>query len=153
MYTETEQQTLDIDWFFTDGKHIGFVASGAGKLPETVADSAEGNKQLVSYFRNLPKISDIIINPFLDDLLIKISGSGADERYLKDFIYFTQKGLFSFDKTNLGNLTDHHYHLVTTPVTPLEIRDLPQDILDILLKTKYSGDMGIVKDLDVRKIK
>lgn len=45
MYTETEQQTLDIDCFFTDGKHIGFVTSGAGKLPETVAGSAEGNKQ------------------------------------------------------------------------------------------------------------
>lgn len=153
MYTETDQQTLDIDWFFTDGKHIGFVASGAGKLPETVANSAQDNKQLVSYFRSLPKTSDIIVNPFLDDLLTEISRSSANDRYLKDFIYFTQKGLFSFDKTNLSNLTDHHYHLVTIPVIPLEIRDLPQDILDILIKTKYSGDMGIVKDLDIRKIK
>jgi hypothetical protein len=152
MYIETDQQTLDIDWFFTDGKHIGFVASGAGKLSETVAGSAEDNKQLVSYVRSLPKTSDIIVNPFLDDLLTEISRSGANDRYLKDFIYFTQKGLFSFDKTNLNNFTDHHYHLVTTPVNPLEISNLPQDILDILIKTKYSGDMGIVKDLDVSKI-
>lgn len=52
-----------------------------------------------------------------------------------------------------SKFTDHHYHLVTTPAIPLEISDLPQDILDILIETKYSGEMRIVKDLDVSKIK
>jgi len=95
MYTEIEQQTLDIDWFFTDGKYVGFVASGAGKLPETVANSEVNNKKLRSYFKGLPNISDSIINPLLDKLLIRLFGSGADERYLRDFIYFTQRGLYS----------------------------------------------------------
>lgn len=53
MYTEIEQQALDIDWFFTDGKYIGFVASGGGKLPETAANSSVNNEKLVSYFRGL----------------------------------------------------------------------------------------------------
>ncbi|MDV7699182.1 hypothetical protein N6B72_19865 [Chryseobacterium soli] len=130
MYTEIEQQTLDIDWFFTDGKYIEFTASGEGKLPESVARSSENNEKLVSYFRNL---SEVIVNPKLNDLLIGIFGTGADERYLNDFVSMTKKGFYSFDKTNLNNFLDYDYHLVTSPMNPLTINDLPQDILNIIL--------------------
>lgn len=152
MYTEIEQQTLDIDWFFTDGNYISFVASGAGKLPETVANSEVNNKKLVSYFKGLPKISFTIINPLLDALLTKIFGSGADERYLRNFVYFTQRGLYSFDKTHLNDLTDTQYHLVATPVKPLKVTDLPPDILDILIQTKIKNNINSINDLDVSKI-
>ncbi|MGG1921898.1 hypothetical protein [Chryseobacterium cucumeris] len=152
MYTEIEQQTLDIDWFFTDGKYISFVASGGGKLPETVANSEVNNKKLVSYFKGLPKISDPIVNPLLNELLTRIFGSGANERYLRDFIYFTQRGLYSFDKTNLNDFIDNQYHLVTTPINPLEIIDLPPDILDILMQTKIEDNINLISNLDVSKI-
>ncbi|UKB86103.1 hypothetical protein LF887_10900 [Chryseobacterium sp. MEBOG06] len=141
MYTEIEQQTLDIDWFFTDGKYIGFIASGAGKLPESVATSSENNEKLVSYFRNLQEISEVIVNPKLNDLLIEIFGTGADERYLYDFVSMTKKGFYSFDKIYLNNFLDYDYHLVTSPMNPLTIDDLPQDILNIILQTKYSDGM------------
>lgn len=153
MYTEIEQQTLDIDWFFTDGKYIGFIASGTGKVPETVANSKINNKKLVSYFKSLPKISDVMVNPFLDELLLNIFGSGADERYVRDFIYYTQRGLYSFDKTNLNNFTDHRYHLVASPIDPLKIIDLPSDILDILMQTKFEDNINLIKDLDTAGIK
>ncbi|WP_323136754.1 hypothetical protein [Chryseobacterium fluminis] len=78
--------------------------------------------------------------------------SGADERYLRDFIYFTQRGLYSFDKTHLNNFTDNLYHLVTTPVKPLEVTDLSPDILDILTQTKIEDNIKLISDLDVRKI-
>ncbi|WP_294250474.1 hypothetical protein [uncultured Chryseobacterium sp.] len=153
MYTEIEQQTLDIDWFFTDGKYIGFIASGAGKVPETVANSKINNKKLVSYFKSLPKISDVMVNPLLDELLFNIFGSGGAERYVRDFIYYTQRGLYSFDKTNLNNFTDHRYHLVASPVNPLKIIDLPSDILDILMQTKFEDNIDLIKDLDASGIK
>jgi hypothetical protein len=151
MYTEIEQQTLDIDWFFTDGKYIGFIASGAGKLPESVARSSENNEKLVSYFRNLQEISEVIVNPKLNDLLIEIFGTGADERYLHDFVSMTKKGFYSFDKTNLNNFLDYDYHLVTSPMNPLTINKLSQDILNIILQTKYPGDMSNV--INIGKIK
>ncbi|AYN00143.1 hypothetical protein EAG08_07215 [Chryseobacterium sp. 3008163] len=147
MYTEIEQQTLDIDWFFTDENHIGFVASGAGKLPETVAQSSENNEKLISYFRDLPEISDVVINPELDSLLVKIFGSGADERYLQDFVSMTKKGLYSFDKTNLNNFLDYDYHLVASPMKPLTLKDLSQNILDILIKTKYPDNINSAIDI------
>lgn len=153
MYTETEQQTLDIDWFFTDGKYIGFIASGAGKLPETVANSKINNKKLVSYFKSLLKISDVMVNPLLDELLFNIFGSGADERYVRDFTYYTQRGLYSFDKTNLNNFTDHRYHLVGSPINPLKIIDLPSDILDILMQTKFEDHIDLIKELETSGIK
>lgn len=153
MYTEIEQQTLDIDWFFTDGKYIAFTASGAGKLPESVARSSENNEKLVSYFRNLPEISDVIVNPKLDALLIEIFGTGVNERYLQDFVSMTKKGFYSFDKTNLNNFFDYDYHLVASPMSPLTINDLPQDILDILIQTKYPGDINnIMNIINISKI-
>jgi len=150
MYTEIQQQTLDTDWFFTHENHICFVASGAGKLPETVAKSSENNEKLISYFRDLPEISDVVINPKLDSLLVKIFGSGADERYLQDFVSMTKKGLYSFDKTNLNNFLDYDYHLLASPMKPLTLNDLPQNILDILMQTKYPYNINSA--IDISKI-
>lgn len=150
MYTEIEQQTLDIDWFFTNGKYIGFTASGAGKLPESVAKSSENNEKLGSYFRNLSETSDIIVNHELDALLIGIWVTGADERYLQDFISMTKRGFYSFDKNNLNNFLNYDYHLVTSPTNPLIIDDLPKDIVGIIMHTKYPGSMSSI--IDISKI-
>ncbi|MCJ7933577.1 MAG: hypothetical protein MUW56_08040 [Chryseobacterium sp.] len=119
MYTEIEQLILDIDWFFTDGIYVSFMASGGGKLPDSVIKSKENHELLVNYFRNLPEISDVMINPELDGLLIKIFGSGVDERYLEDYVLMAKKGLYSFDKTIPNNFLDPYYHLVASPKKPL----------------------------------
>ncbi|WP_449399253.1 hypothetical protein [Chryseobacterium wanjuense] len=138
---------------FTDGKNIGFVASGGGRLPKTIAESSENNKKLISYFRNLPDICNALINPNLDSLLNEIFGSGVDERYLQDFELMTKKGLYSFDKTYLNKFYDNNYHLVTTPLNPLIVENLPQDIFDILIKTKYSAsNISSISAIDINKI-
>jgi len=55
MITEIEQEVLDIDWFFTNGKEIGFVASGGGKLPKSISNKSMIEIQsLAGYFKNLP---------------------------------------------------------------------------------------------------
>ncbi|WP_261511279.1 hypothetical protein [Chryseobacterium paludis] len=146
--TEIEQQTLDIDWFLTDGKYIGFMASGGGKLPDSVAKSAENHKKMVSYFRNLPEISDFVINPELDALLIKRSGTGADERYLTDYVSMTKKGLYSFDKSNFNNFLDGQYHLVASPVKPMTVGDLPNEILEIFMETQCLDSMRNIIDIN-----
>jgi len=40
MISLIEQQTLDIEWFFTADNVIGFVASGGGLLPKPVANKS-----------------------------------------------------------------------------------------------------------------
>ncbi|MDH6252956.1 hypothetical protein M2347_002683 [Chryseobacterium sp. H1D6B] len=152
MITEIEQQTLDVDWFLTDGKHISLMASGGGQLPDSVAVSAENNEKLRIYFRNLPEISDVIIDPELDNLLLKRLGSVADERYLSDYVSMTKKGLYSFDKSISADFLDPGYHLVAKPVKPLTIYDLPQDISAILMLTRYPHEINNVTQVDRRKI-
>ncbi len=146
MYTELEQQTLDIDWFFTDKSKIGFIASAGGKLPESISKLGEGNQLLSSYFRNLPEISEIFINTELDSKLRN------DENYLSDFISMAKRGLYTFDKTKLNDFLNSNYHLVAYPIKSLELRNIPQNILDILSKTYYKN-IDRTKKIDVKEIK
>lgn len=153
MITEIEQASLDIDWFFTDGQYISFMASGGGRLPGSVSESEETHKILANYFRNLPEISDVIINPELNNILIKVFGSGVNERYLKDYVLMARKGLFSFDKTYPNNFMDPSYHLVATPRTPLDLKDIPDSIMSLLTKTKYTGDsIPHISEIDISEI-
>lgn len=131
MISEIEQQTSDIDWFFTDGVDIAFVASGGGKLPDSIAESINYGL-LSSFFRNLPTISETIINKNLN----KILETDVDERYLFDYNMMSEKGLYSFDKTIPNNFLEPNYHLVTQPKSPLKINDLPVQIIEILRKSK-----------------
>ena len=38
MLTSVEQETVEIDWFFTDDEHVGFVVSRGGRLPKSVVE-------------------------------------------------------------------------------------------------------------------
>ncbi|MCC9065588.1 hypothetical protein [Flavobacterium piscisymbiosum] len=143
MITEIEQQSLDIDWFFTDGKHVAFVASGGGKLPKSIAESSDYNL-LSSYFRNLPEKSEIEINVSLSEILKMV----PDERYLADYVLMTKKGLYSFDKTILNNFLDPNYHLVAQPISPLEIIDLPKEVFEILIKSKYDKNLTSISSFN-----
>lgn len=63
MITGIEQASLDIDWFFYRWSVYFIMASGGGRLPMSVSESEETHKILANYFRNLPEISEVIINP------------------------------------------------------------------------------------------
>jgi len=146
MISIIDQQTLDIDWFFMNDSFIGFVASGGGRLPDSAAKSIENNKSLTLFFRSLPAISDVIINPDLN----KIVTTAIDEMYLSDFVDMAKKGLFSFDKTNPNSFSDSNYHLVATPVDPLRFDQLPFEIKGILEESKYNGE--IESSIDINSI-
>lgn len=152
MYTEIEQQTLDIDWFFTEGMYVSFMASGGGKLPDSAIRSKDDNELLVNYLKNLSEMSDVIINPEPDRLLIKIFGSGVDERYLEDYVFMAKKGLYSFDKTIPNNFLDPYYHLVASPKKPLKLNDVPQNIKDIILNIHYNNKLAEATEVNVLEI-
>ena len=136
MFTEIEQEALDIDWFFTNNEYVGFCASGGGLLPPSVVKSKENNELLRSYFNDLPERSETIINPLLDKTI-----ENPDERYLFSFIEMAKKGIFAFDRTMLENHLDPNYHLVATPVNPIRIQELPSEILKVLSDTVYGDNM------------
>src|SRR5258708_4744936 len=141
--TEIEQETLDIEWFFINDDNVGCVLSGAGKLPESVDKSEENNEQLYLYFKMLPERSGIIINPSFN----KIIDIRRNKEYVTHFVKMAKKGLFSFDKTTMNNFLDPHYHLVAKPIDPLRLVELPSEILELLMETKYNGELGTTLDI------
>lgn len=143
MFTEIQQQTLDIDWFFTNNEYVGFVASGGGKLPNSAAKSSDNNELIGAFFSPLPATSKVVINPNLNNII----SAFADERYLADFVNMAGKGLFAFDKTVLNNFSDPQYHLVAWPSTPLKFIDLPIEIRNIIFQTKLNGEIRMTLDI------
>lgn len=149
MYTEIEQETLDIDWFFTNNKNIGFVASGGGKLPESVSKSASNTTLLSNYFRGLPERSqDVLINANLKETL----GTEVSEDYLSDFINMAKKGLYAYDKTVLNNFSNTNYHLVAKPFNPITISELPEYIIDILQNSYYKENINLEEKMNIEDI-
>jgi hypothetical protein len=136
---EAEQQAIDLDWFFTDGRFIGFVASAGGKLPDSVARFPENSNKLEIYFRGLSEISSVIVR------------SKKDRKYLKDFTYMSARGLFAFDKTVLNNFSESNYHLVSKPLNPLTIDKVSEEIKGLLILTKTNYNVDNI-DFDVKSI-
>lgn len=138
MITEAEQQSLDIDWFFTDGDNIGFVASGGGKLPETVSKSRDNIEEIANYFRSLPVVGDAIVNPNLSKAM---GGRMVDDRYLVDFIDMAKRGLYAFDKTVLNSFSETNYHLVARPTRLIKLQELPPTIANRVIQTKIHNEI------------
>ena len=144
MISEIEQQTLDIDWFFTDGIGIGFVASGGGKLPKSISTSDAINIKLSIFFRNLPNKCLPLINLGLSKYIEKDNL----DMYLSDFKFMSEKGLYVFDKTILNSFEDLNYHLVAKPSNPLLYESLPFEIKEFLINTNFKNNLS--KTLNIK---
>jgi hypothetical protein len=142
-YTEEMQSYLDLDWFLIDiNKKVAHCASGGGKLPKSVAISKEEQEEMASFIRTLPEVSEnIIINPNLNSYLT-FNTAQDKERYLQDFIFMAKRGLYSYDKTIINNPQDFKYHLVAKPTMLLVSSNFPPNIIRILGKTLFEGDLN-----------
>src|ERR1700748_1857142 len=141
MITELEQETSDFDWYFTNGNNIGYIASGGGKLPLTISRSLRNIKILAEFFWELPIVSGFVINPHLKEIL-KVKR--VTDIYLSSFIYFAERGVFTFDKTTSNNFRDMNYHMVAQPNNPIPFNELPIEISNIIL---------LAKDIDPNRFK
>ena len=145
MITEIEQETSDIAWFFTNGNEIGFVASGGGKLPNSISNKSIDEIELLAhYFEALPPITDVIVNPEVKNFITPGTNRNG---YISYFSEMSKKGLFAFDKAVMNKFSDTNYHLVTQPTSSLNIHNLPTEILNLLIQTSITGN--IEKHLDV----
>jgi len=148
MISEIEQETSDINWFFTSGNKIGFVASAAGKLPGSVAYLDEKLELLWSYFKDLPETSEVLINPELE----AVKNTVITNDYIEDFNYMAKRGLYTFDKTIVNNFFDTNYHLVAKPTKPLSLDTLPEEIFTLISNILYNGDIEGTNMIDVKTI-
>ncbi|KGO88132.1 hypothetical protein Q765_03535 [Flavobacterium rivuli WB 3.3-2 = DSM 21788] len=148
MISEIKQETSDINWFFVSGNKIGFVASGAGKLPGSVAYLDEKLGLLWSYFKNIPETSEVLLNLELESIKTTV----ITNDYLEDFIFMAKRGLYTFDKTTANNFRDTNYHLVAKPANPLLADTLPVEIFTLISNTLYKVDIEGANGIDVKTI-
>ncbi len=148
MYTQEMQSYMDIDWFAVDinGIIVNF-ASGGGQLPKSIASSKELTEKVFSYFDNLSyKEQNIFINDDLSQMK-EFSSEEVRLKYLQSYVSMSKKGVYSFDKTILGNFDDEQYHLVCFPEACLKLDELPLDIQEILKQTRIDKDITKVNKL------
>ena len=120
-----DQIDADIDWFATDPDgHILHVASGGGRLPESVAASQEALLALHQHFLLRPETGAAQL------------AEGADTAEASGAARYARHGLFSFAKTDLHTPTDAHYRLVARPAVPLTATALPPELAQLLHRTR-----------------
>src|SRR5438067_225872 len=97
MISEVELETLDLDWFSVDeqGRLAHFATGGRGFFPEALRRSVVELRSLISFLRKHAKDR---CEPEVSSGLDEFNDFPADrDRYLKDFLLFARRGLFSFD--------------------------------------------------------
>jgi hypothetical protein len=154
-YTINQQYALDIDWYFLDWLgNIIHITSAGGRLPNYIAERDKDNESLNAYFRGLRMNFEVTRNPLLEEFVeleelgIEEDGKLPLERYEEDFISMAKRGLYSYDKTILGNFDDTQYHLVAKPSTNPKLLDLLPINIRLLLyqpnNRRVSGEFNII---------
>lgn len=130
---------IDLDWYALDlDERIAHLMSGGGVVPNLLDE--QSHDLLTDYFNNLPEIEDNDVK--ISDQLNRyanFSTKQEKERYLQNFIKMAQRGIYSYDKTNLTMLDDPMYHLVTIPSKLLTVDDLPLRIYEKLQLVPFKG--------------
>ena len=148
----TQESYLDVDWFGVDiHGHVAIVASGGGMIPTTVSSFREKWDSLSVYFRSLPKITDIVIQPAIYEKISSLDAA-AKSRYLKDVELLTSKGLYYFDKSDLSNYFNFEYYLKARPVLPLQKNQISADILRMISNTRIEINFNLDDSFFVDKV-
>lgn len=112
IYTESEIHTRDIDWFCAINGIYVHVASAGGNIPNFINN--------YSVLRPSQRAAEALVDINTDDEIhineAFLRGMNVNlEHYLPSFVRMAKKGLYSFDRTNVDNPEDDHYHLVAWP--------------------------------------
>ena len=126
-----DQEDADIDYFATDADgHIVHVASGGGRLPESVAASQADLLALHQHFLTRPETGAAQL------------AEGVDTAEASGAARYARRGLFSFAKTNLHERADARYQLVARPAVPVLLAALPPELAQLLHRTQLPGSVA-----------
>jgi hypothetical protein len=137
--SEIDLQCEDLMWFAIDinGNVFECTSAGCGNVPEYVCKSREDTNALLDYFTaHAPVITTA-------KLLLPVDESDL----VADVTDLASKGVYCFDITDYDN--EDCYHCVAIPERALSIKDLPQDIQNLLCDHIYSGNVSQERSIAV----
>lgn len=142
----------DIDWFcIVNGVYI-HVASAGGQLPSLINDddSLKNAQYQVELLPDIYSDEEIEYNEEAINNALGINGEKGRYQYVESFTAMARKGFASFDRTNIANPQDNHYHLVCKPKNmnrrPENLELLNIDISTFAVLLRQGGiDLGKLK--------
>ena len=158
-YTSDYLHTHDIDWFVIINGKLVHVASAGGSIPEGITKNLLLS---VYYVANLPITNDVQeIETIKEDFLSNLLGLQTleeRENYMSTFKSIAQKGIYSFDRTNIEDAFDNNYHLVAWPqnspafISPRDLLLESNPILSIESNEINFDDPKILQDVNIFEI-
>ena len=139
-YPLSSQMNKDIDYFILDSnKNIFHFASAGTLLPEIIVQNYKENRKIHSNMLKTKPLYEIEINPNLENI-IQFENNFMKELYLRDFVFYAERGCFSYDKTYTTDWNDPRYHLVASPL------NINED--DNMENKRLFRNLFITKELD-----
>lgn len=124
IYTESEIHTRDIDWFCVINGVYVHTASAGGGIPNFINDYGvlRPSQRAAEALEDINTDEEVHINEaFLREKDVNL------QQYLPSFVRMAKKGFYSFDRTNVDNPEDDHYHLVAWPTHPVNnVENMPE---------------------------
>ncbi len=117
MYTGIDLSTGDYTFFFKKENQIIEIASNGRELTKFLTLEPEKQDALFSYFWDLKDSSDFKINP-----------SSPDYPIIDSFTTWAKKGIYAYDI----DMDSGDEILVAIPTNPINIDNLPANILELL---------------------
>lgn len=155
MISIIEQATLDLDWFIVDKKgSIAIFSSGGGILPKYICENYDvaSLKTVSKFFQDLNFINENVkINSELSRF-VDFKTEDEYTSYIKFSTSYSQKGLYAFDHTVPCDMVETMYHLVASPVIPLNINDIPVEIMRKLTIQTFQGNFEGLKEFDIKEL-
>jgi len=151
-----EQEMSDLDWFAIDLEYkIAHFSSAGGSLPRSVSISAEDNAVVTSYFQSLIELpTAFIINPHLQ-LPEEIKTPKQQSDYFRTYAFYSKCGLYSFARNETyvrGSDRNFDYKLITSPSNQRTFKDIPYNIQQALVRTKYTGLFNVSEKINLTEI-
>lgn len=99
------------------------MASAGGGIPRIINDRnvLRPSQRAVEALEDINTDEEVHINDaFLRRMNVNL------ESYLPSFVRMAKKGFYSFDRTNINDPDDDHYHLVAWPTHPVDnVENIP----------------------------
>lgn len=140
-YSEIDQTTLDLNWYFRDFyNRVCVCASGGGLLPKPIVENDSGNEEFHNYALELPQKFEV---ERIKDVRGKIEGISSEniDLYFQNFESLASRGLYVFDKLQLNNPEDGYYVLVAYPIYNTKIDPYPFDKSKLKLISRTSSSI------------
>lgn len=123
-YPISSQFNKDIDFFILDSNNKLFHFASAGTLlPEIVVQNYKENNLIQANMLKTKESFQVEINPNLEEF-VQFESTQMRDLYLRDFIFYAQRGCYSYDKTYITDFNDPRYHLVASPIKKRHCKDL-----------------------------